>query len=166
MPARAQPQLTLCSDRLWLCLCIAGGVSAATCHTTTDAESTGQKGHIAARSPQQEEADRAAAAAHVAEVAKYKRVPIGGANILLVDVYLNGHLGGASNLVAPLLGAAIRVGFVVSAFGTAQQPNTCTWTLQRSGGELSPTLQHQLRKAIGLARAAYPSPMHLVINCN
>ena len=79
-------------------------------------------------------------AAHAAQVAKFRCVPIGGANVLLVDVYLNGHMGGASNLVTPLLGAAIRVGFVVSAFGTAQQPNTCTWTLQHSGGELSPTL--------------------------
>jgi len=79
--------------------------------------------------------------------------------------YLNGHLCSPSSLVAPLLGAAIRVGFVVSAFGAAHQPNTRTWTLQRSGGEPSPALRHQLRKAVGLA-SGLAVPMHIVINRN
>jgi len=99
-------------------------------------------------------------------VAKFRCVSIGGASILLVDVYLNGHMGGASNLVTPLLGAAIRVGFVVSAFGTAQQPNTCTWTLQHSGGELSPTCNISCAKPSDSREQPVRLQCHLVINCN
>lgn len=97
------------------------------------------------------------------ELTAYRDVPIGGANILLVDVSFNGGLGEASNMVAPLLGAAVRVGFVVGAFGTTGSGNhSSTWTLHRSGGELTPTMQHQLRKAIQLAQ----DHRYVVVNCN
>lgn len=117
---------------------------------------------------QQEEADRAAAAAYAVEVAQFSHVPIGAAHVLLIDVRpeFSSCMSDAIAFVAPLLSAAIGVGFTVGAFGTTVEPSSLTWTLQRSGGGLTPLLQHQLRKIIAQTVAAVPQQFRrLKVTC-
>jgi hypothetical protein len=124
------------------------GVSQQYGHAVADAEGgVGEEGHTAGRDPQLEAADRAAAAAHAAEVAEYELVHIGTANILVIHSADSGAAG-------PLMSAATRLGFEVKtsvAWLESSFQATFMWTLQRAGGGLSNDLQHQLRKAIALA---------------
>ena len=124
-------------------------------HAVADAESGGgEEGHTAGRNPQLEAADRAAAAAHAAEVAEFELVPIGTVNILVIQC-------AGSSVASPLMSTATRLGFEVKTSAAwldqSSFQTSFMWTLQRAvaGGGLSPDLQHQLRKAIALAHNSY-----------
>jgi len=73
------------------------------------------------------------------------------------------------------MSAATRLGFEVKTSVAWQDHSSLQWfmwTMQRAGGELSPGLQHQLRKAVGIAQQAARiskdtyGPMTLYIQCN
>ena len=134
-------------------------------HAAADAEGGGgEEDHTAGRDPQLEAADRAAAAAHAAEVAKYAaHIGIGAARVLLIEVrpHAMGLISVGIASAAPLLSAAIGVGFTVAAFGTTDREPSATWTMQRIGGELSPDFKHQLRKAIGETMSREHHGQHL-----
>lgn len=132
-------------------------------HAAAEAEGGGgEEGHTAGRDPQLEEADRAAAAAHAAEVAEYEHVPIGTANILVIEWTARD----AGRQLSPLMSAATRIGFEVKTCIAMCDFMMVMWTLQRVGGDLSPELQHQLRKAIVLTERSLPNDPNLRISCN